>query len=234
MSALVKANTSLTAGNLAVLKRSFVTTDDGTMRYAVDYCCLEQYATKWTPFFRTRATPPTPLPAEMLQLNLTKTPELYDLTLETANGLTYFKAVYSAGISTEVIITEDSDVRNFTVTTTRDVGYSVTTPFSMNGSTSFVKTGEETITESFDYVSITVTAQSKNTNLPRVQGRIAAIDGGNVNYFVSGGSIVVPKLQLINKSSTTRSSRGEYTYSFSSSGTIESITRTGFARTINP
>jgi hypothetical protein len=235
MSALVKANASLTAGNLAVLKRSFVTTDDGTMRYSVDYICLSQYATKWAPFFRTRAQPPTPLPAAMLQLNLTKTPELYDLNTETMNGLTYFKATYSAGVSTEVIITEESDLRNFTVTVTRDVGVNVTTPFSMNGSTSFVKQGEETITESFDYISVTVTAQSKNTNLPRVQGRVESLTyrGSDSGVFVVGGKAVLPSVRLINKTSKSRTSRGEYTYSLSSSGTIDSITTTGFQRTTN-
>ena len=233
MSAIVKANATLTAGNLVVLKRSFVTTDDGTMSYSVDYCCLAQFAIKWTPFFRTRAQPPTPLPAAMLQLNLTKSPELYDLSTETVNGLTYFKASYSAGVSTEVIITEESDVRNFTVTTTRDVGYSVTTPFSTNGSTSFVKTGEETVTDSIDYISVTVTAESKNANLPNVQGRITAIDGRALKFALAGGGIVVPKIQFVNRTRTTRSSRGEYTYSLSSSGTIESITQTGLARTIN-
>lgn len=235
MSALVKANASLTAGNLAVLKRSFVTTDDGTMRYSVDYVCLSAYATKWTPFFRTRAQPPTPLPAAMLQLNLTKTPELYDLTTETMNGLTYFKATYSAGVSTEVIITEESDVRNFTVTTTRPVGYNVSTPFSTNGSTSFVQTDTETITESFDYISVTVTAESKNTNLPRVEGRVAGLSGKPNDLFIlQAGGVVIPKIVLVNKSSTSRTSRGEYTYSYSSSGTIESVTRTGFARTVQP
>jgi hypothetical protein len=216
MSALVKANASLTAGNLAVLRRSFVTTDDGTMRYAVDYCCLERFASKWTPFFRTRAQPPTALPAEMLQLQLTKTPELYDLTLETMNGLTYFKAVYSAGISSEVIITEDSDVRNFTVTTTTDVGYNLSYPFSLNGATYFVKTGEKVTTASYDYVSVTVTAQSKNANLPNVQGRVEG-----VSFFGR------PAVKLLTKTSKSRSSRGEYTFSVSSSGIIENIERGG-------
>jgi hypothetical protein len=229
MSALVKANASLTAGNLAVLKRSFVTTDDGTMRYSVDYVCLSAYATKWTPFFRTRSQPPTPLPAAMLQLNLTKTPELYDLTTETMNGLTYFKATYSAGVSTEVIITEESDLRNFTVTITRDVGVNVSVPFTTNGATQFVKQGEETITASFDYISVTVTAESKNTNLPKVQGRVESID----KFFVVGGQFVSPAVKLINKTSKSRTSRGEYTYSLSSSGTIDSITATGFQRTTN-
>ena len=235
MSALVKANASLTAGNLAVLKRSFVTTDDGTMRYSVEYVCLSAYATKWTPFFRTRAQPPTPLPAAMLQLNLTKTPELYDLTTETMNGLTYFKATYSAGVSSEVIITEESDVRNFTVTTTRPVGYTVTTPNTTNGSTSFVQTDEETITESFDYISVTVTAESKNTNLPKVEGRVLAVSGNSADLFIlQAGGVVVPTVRLVNKSSKTRTSRGEYTFSYASSGTIESVSRTGFARSINP
>jgi hypothetical protein len=224
MAAIIKANSTLTSGGLVVMRRSFVTSDDGSMRYSVDYCCLERFANQWTPFFRTRANPPTRLPSEMLQLNLTKTPELYDLTLETVNGLTYFKAAYSAGVSTEVIITEDSDVRNFTITTTRDVGYSVSTPGTINGSTSFVKTGEETVTNSFDYISVTVTAQSKNTNLPRVQGRIEPIAPISYSY----------RTQLINRSSKTRSSRGEYTYSFSSSGVIENITQRGGRRAINP
>jgi hypothetical protein len=236
MSYITKGNASMTAGNLAVLKRSFVTTDDGSMRYSVDYCCLAQFAVKWTSFFRTRAQPPTPLPASMLQLQLTKTPELYDLTTETSNGLTYFRASYSAGVSSEVIITEESDVRNFTVTTSRRVGYSVTTPFSTNGSTSFVATGEESVTDSIDYVSVTVTAQSKNANLPNVRGRVEAIGTADTRFFFlpNAGGIAIPTSKVINRTSKTRSSLGEYTYSLSSSGVIESVTRTGADRTINP
>ena len=225
MSAIIAANSNLTSGGIAVIKRSFVTSDDGAMRYTVDYCCLERYAVKWTPFFRTRSQPPTPLPPEMLQLNLTKTPELYDLTLETMNGLTYFRAAYSAGVSTEVIITEDSDIRNFTVTVTRDVGYNITTPNTVNGSTTFVKTDEETFTRSFDYVSVTVTAQSKNTNLPAVQGRVEPIDNS-----LGFGTVVT----LENRRSYTRNSRGEYTYQLSSSGVIKNVEYRGSARTINP
>jgi hypothetical protein len=225
MAAIVKANPSLTSGGLAVLRRSFVTTDDGTMRYEADFCCLSSFATRWTPFFRTRAQPPTPLPAAMLQLQLTKTPELYDLTTETINGLTYFKASYSAGISTEVIITEDSDVRNFTVTINRDVGYVVSTPGTINGSTTFVKTGEETVTENYEYVSVTVSAESKNATLPLVKGRIELIKGALYLPYEYTATV-------IERSSKSRNSRGEYTFKASSTGVIADISRDGGRRTI--
>lgn len=224
MSAIVKVNASLTAGGLAVLRRSFVTTDDGTMRYNVDYCCLSQYATRWTPYFRTRAQPPTPLPSSMLQLQLTKTPELYDLQTETLNGLTYFKASYSAGIASEVIITEESDVRNFTVTINRDVGYTVTTPGTINGSTSFVKTAEESVTESYDYIAVTVTVESKNADAPGVSGRVQRISGSRVP--------IQARAITINRTSKTRNSRGEYTYRKISTGVYKDVTISGSPRTI--
>lgn len=224
MAAIVKANPSLTAGGLAVLRRSFTTNDDGTMRYEADYCCLSQYAIRWMPSFRTKAQPPTALPAALLQLQLAKTPELYDLQTETANGLTYFKAVYSAGVTTEVIITEESDVRNFTVTTNRAVGYNVSTPGTTNGSTTFVETSTETVTESYDYVSVTVTAEAKNANLPQVVGRVEPIGRLPWGY----------KPTTIDRTSKTRSSRGEYTFRKSSSGIINNIVLTStLPRTIN-
>jgi hypothetical protein len=56
-----------------------------------------------------------------------------------------------------------------------------------------------------------------------VQGRVEPIGALNYSYA----------MKLINKTSKTRSSRGEYTYSLSSSGVIENITLQGAARTIN-
>jgi hypothetical protein len=213
MSAIVKANASLMAGGLSVIKRSFTTADDGSMNYDVEYCCLSQFAIKWAPFFRTRAQPPTPLPAALLQLNLTKTPELFNLSTETLNGLTYYRANYSAGVSTEVIITEESDTRNFTVSTNQQVGFWASTPGTINGSSSFVQTGERTVTNTIDYISVTVTAESKNTNLPAIQGRVEGVRG----Y----------QMKLVERTSKRRDRRGEYTFSKSSSGTIESFTADG-------
>jgi len=215
MAAIVKANASLMAGGLSVIKRSFTTADDGSMNYDVEYCCLSQFAIKWAPFFRTRAQPPTSLPAALLQLNLTKTPELFNLSTETLNGLTYYRANYSAGVSTEVIITEESDTRNFTVSTNQQVGFWVTTPGTIGGgSNSFVQSGERTVTTTIDYISVTVTAESKNTNLPAIQGRVEGVGG---RY----------KVKLVERTSKRRDSRGEFTFSKSSSGTIESFTQDG-------
>lgn len=218
MAAIVKANATLTAGGLSVVRRSFTTSDDGLMRYEVEYVCLSQYAAKWTPFFRTKAQPPTPLPSSVLQLQLTRTPELYDLQTETTNGLTYFRAVYSAGIATEVIITEESDVRNFSYSIVYPTGVSVTRPnydpySNATSVTSFVTTGQETITYNFDYVSVTVTASSKNADVPLVKGRVGPPFNSNGPGFPSG-----LREATIDKTSKTRTSRGEYSYTNSSTG----------------
>lgn len=216
MGAIVRASASLLAGNIAVIQQSIATTDDGSIDYSVEYCCLAQFSNKWTPFFRIRSSPPTPIPPALTQLNLTRIPALFNLDTETRNGLTYFRANYAAGISTDVIITEESDTRNFTVTTTRDVGFFVSVPFNMTGATTFVKTGEETTTSTVDYVSVTVTCESKNTNLPIIDGRSSA-----------GTS------KLLIRTSKRRDSRGQFTFSRSSSGITESFSTTGNRININ-
>jgi len=225
MAAIVKANSSLAAGGLAVLRRSFATSDDGTMTYSADYCCLAIHANKWTRSFKTRSQPPTPLPREVLQLQLTKTPELFALETHTLNGITYFAASYSAGVASEVIITEESDVRLFNLTTITDVGYYITVPGTIDGATTFVKTGQVVDTNPIEYVSITVTATSKNATLPNVKGRATSIDGKELKRFSFLGGAFIDQISLIERTSKSRSSRGEYTYSKSSSGIIKDLTR---------
>ena len=201
-----------------MLRRNFTMTDDGRMTYSVEYVCLEEYARKWTPFFRIGAEPPTRLPASMLQLQLTKTPQLFDLQTESINGLTYFKATYSAGVTSEVIITEESDVRNFSFSVIYPTGVNVTRPnydpwSNAQSVTSFVTTGNETITFNFDYVSVTVTATAKNANVPTVKGSV----GSPFNF--NGLSLpAAVKSSTIERVSKTRSSRGEYSYSRTSTG----------------
>jgi hypothetical protein len=234
MAAIVKANSTLSAGNLAVLKRSFTTTDDGLMTYFVEYCCLSQFASRWTANFKTGAVPPTPLPANMLQLQLTKTPTLYDLQTENLNGLTYFRASYSAGVPTDVTITESSDIRNISWPVTYPTGYSITVPFTTGGQTSFVTTGDETLTASFDYISVSVTATAKNTALPAVRGYTEKIFNG-VNVILS--SVELGIYSNITKStlettSKTKNKRGEYTYSLTSTGVyLAGPVRTSIPRT---
>ena len=218
MASIIKANSTLTSGGIATLKRSFTTTDDGLMTYAVEYCCLSQYASRWTANFRTGAQPPTALPANMLQLQLTKTPTLYDLQTETLNGLTYFRATYSAGVPTDITITETSDVRNVSFPITYPAGTSVTLPtYGLGGitgtTTSFVTTGTETITGSFDYVSYSVTATAKNAALPSVRGYV-----GDAFNFVNVTRVDTALATTIETSSKTKNNRGEFTFSKTSTG----------------
>jgi hypothetical protein len=216
MAAIVKANSHLTSGGLSVLRRSFTTSDDGQMTYAVEYMCLRQYAGRWTPSFKTGAEPPTPLPANMLLLDLTKTPTLLALETETTNELTYFRATYSAGVPTDVTITEASDTRNVSFPITYPVGYTVTVPFTLDGATSFVTTGQETLTASFDYISVSVTAEAKNTRLPKVQGYTGAIfNQVNTGNLIIGTNVQATTLETTSK---TKTRRGEYTYSLTSTG----------------
>lgn len=215
MAAIVKANTSLTAGNLAVLKRNFASTDSGQMTYFCDYCCLESFAKKWTPYFKIGSKPPTALPANMLLLNLSKTPTLVDLQTESSSGLTYFKATYSAGVESEVTITEESDVRTHSYTYQKDVGIYMTPPGSINSEPDFYKTGEETITQSFEYVSVTVTATSKNSKLPEVKGYVLE---PQKPIWVTTSNLLTFETRTIDTFSKTKNSRGEYTYTARSTG----------------
>jgi hypothetical protein len=218
MAAIVKANARLTNGELSVVKRSFTTADDGTMTYAVEYVCLSKYARNWTPQFKTGAQPPTSLPANMLLLQLTKTPTLYDLQTETINGLTYFRATYSAGGTTEVIITESTEQRSFSATVNASVETAPATQTSAD------------ILLSFDYMSVSVTASAKNTNLPKVAGRVGAPFNKSVGKISGQTPRIVSgaKATTIEGASTTRTGRGEYTYSKTSTG-IYVVDNTGFA-----
>lgn len=222
MAAIVKANSTLTAGGLVVLKRNFSASESGQMNYSAEYLCLAQFASRQTPFFRTGSQPPTPLPANMLLLQLTKTPTLVDLQTQTSNGLTYFTATYSAGVETDVTITESSEIRNFSYTVKFPVGFTRRTPRydhigkrQLQADAVFVQTGEQVVTYSYDYVSITATASSKNTTLPNVRGGIGAKFNFNGNGNLAG------RQTLIETVSKTKNSRGEYTYNKSSSGIIQ-------------
>ena len=217
MSAIVKANASLAAGELAILKRNFAASDTGQMTYAVDYCCLSQFASKWTPFFKSGSQPPTALPANMLLLQLTKTPTLVDLQTETMHGLTYFKATYSAGVETDVTITEESDIRTHTWSTSAPVGYRVSVPYTIDGSTTFVQTGTAIGTNSFEYVSITARAVSKNKDLPEVKGRVIMIP----NSRYTDTTLSLFDQTTIDTFSSSKNSRGEYSYTKTSTGIIK-------------
>ena len=219
MAAIVKANPSLTAGGLAVLRRQYSTTDDGTLNYEADYVCLSQFANNHIGKFRTGAQPPTAIPASMSLLRLDKTPTLYDFSTNTNNGLTYFNARYTAASSDagEVITTESQEQRSFSAVVTG----TIRTPVSGLGGLSTV-TGDVSV--SFDYISTTVRVEAKNPRtLPNVTGKV----GFPFNMSVGLLSGVKPTVlgqyrqSTVETESKTRSSRGTYAYTKSSSGIYE-------------
>lgn len=218
MAAIVKANPSLTAGGLAVLRRQYSTTDDGTLNYEAEYCCLSQFANNHIGKFRTGAQPPTPIPASMSLLRLDKTPTLYDFQTNTQNGLTYFTGRYTAASADagEVITTETQEQRSFSAVV---VG-SIRTAGNLGNTV----TVEGEVNVSFDYISTTVRVEAKNPRiLPEVKGSV----GFPFNYSASQIGGQTPLLagkwrpSAIETQSTTRSSRGTYTYTKQSSGIYE-------------
>jgi hypothetical protein len=218
MAAIVKANPSLTAGGLAVLRRSYSTTDDGTLNYEADYVCLSPFASNHIGKFRTGAQPPTAIPASMSQLRIDGTPKLYDFSTSTHNGLTYFNGRYSAASLDpgEVIVTESQEQRNFSATV---IG-TITTAINFGGQ----QTTRVPVPVSFDYISTTVRVEAKNPlALPNVQGSVGREFNVSVGYYNNEKPTLllayVPG--VIETQSKTKSSRGNYTYSKSSTGIYE-------------
>lgn len=220
MASIVKANSSLTSGNLAVLRRTFSTSDDGTCNYEADYVCLVQFANNHLGKFRTGSTPPTSIPASMSALRLDGLPELYDVTFRTENGLTYFSARYSAASldGGEVITTESQEQRAF----------SAVLEGSIRTAGNFGSTATQTgfVNVSFDYISTTVRVESKNPRtLPSVKGRVGVPFNKSVGQ-ISGVEATITngwKAFYVETESVSRSSRGSYTYSKSSSGIYQAV-----------
>lgn len=204
MAAIVKANTNLSTGGLAVLKRSFQTSSRGQVTYNADYVCLAQFANTHAPKFRSKTQPPTALPLQLLQLNLNNTPILESLDTVSENGLTYFKAQYVAGIETDLIFTTTTEQRTASWRLIRR------------------SDGNATV-YSFDYMSITETVTGTNTTIPIVQGstgRVFNARGVSVADIVANR---VPRLvkKTIESVRQTRSQNGTYENSASSTGIYE-------------
>lgn len=219
MAAIVKANSSLAAGGLAVLRRQFSTTDDGTCNYEADYACLSQFANAHVGRFRTGSEPPTAIPASMFLLRLISAPILYDFTSNTQAGITYFNARYTAASSEpgEVITTESSEQRSVSGTVVGSIRGNFT-GFGIGTQNAFVNI-------SFDYISISVRVEAKNpANLPQIKGRVGQIFNRSVDAInntvptIGAGQI---KEALIETTSKTRSSRGTFTFSKTSSGVFQ-------------
>lgn len=218
MASIVKANANLTAGGLAVLKRTFSTDREGKLTYSADYVCLSQFTNSHARKFRTGATPPTPLPASIAALRIVEVPKLYDLQTDTINGLTYFRATYVAVGDSEASysITESTDWRSFQGSVSRVI---------VTGPPGFLTDNPVTDTLSFDYISKTSTVTSQNRNAP--QGPIGSVSGRynerrTRTFAIGGGTIeggrVPTGVQSVRTSQSTRNSDGTYTYSQTASG----------------
>ena len=177
-----------------LLKASLDASDSGQATYSAAYCCLRSYAGVWMPRFRSGATPVTPIPQEILALPLTSQPKLIDVSTESANGLFYFNATYSAGIESDVVITTSTDIRNISWIS----GYN----------------GTQRITSSFDYVSTSVRATATNAEVPIINGSVGP--PFNTRKFTAGVTDV--RKDTIVQTSRTRSNRGEYQNSVTSTG----------------
>ena len=201
MPAIVRSNNSLGTGGIVLLKETLGASDDGQATYAAQYCCLKSYASIWMPRFRSNQPPVTPIPAAILALPLTRQPTLVDVSTESANGLFYFNATYSAGIESDVVITTSTDVRNISWI----YGYQVVGQGS--GST-------QRLTASFDYVSTSVRVTATNTEVPIVNGSVGT--PFNVRGTTQGATPTT-----IVQTSTSRSLRGEYQHTVTSTGIYE-------------
>jgi len=193
MAAIVRANGSLAAGGIVLIKQTLSASDTGQATYSAQYCCLRSYASLWMPRFRSGTNPVTPIPQEILALPLTRQPTLVDVSTESANGLFYFNATYSAGIESDVVITTSTDVRNISWISAYN--------------------GAQRITSSFDYVSTSVRATATNTEVPIIEGSVGPpfnTKNFNASSAVSTNTIV--------QTSRTRNTRGEYQNSVTSTG----------------
>jgi hypothetical protein len=216
MAAIVKANPSLANGGLAVLRRSYSTTDDGTLTYEADYCCLAQFANNHLGKFRTGAQPPTPIPTSLSTLRLDAAPKLFEFNTKTQSGLTYFFPRYTAASrdAGEVITTETQEQRSFSSTL---VGQ-ITTAGNLDSRI----TVRGLVNVTFDYISTTRQVNAKNPGgLPNVRGAVGQpfnYNVGRINNQIARVSSEQIVSETIETQSTTRSSRGAYTYTKSSSG----------------
>jgi hypothetical protein len=195
MAAIVRSNRSLASGGIVLLRQTLDASDTGQATYSAEYCCLRSYASVWMPRFRSGTTPVTPIPQEILALPLTRQPTLIDVSTESANGLFYFNATYSAGIESDVVITTSTDVRNISWI----AGYN----------------GTQRITASFDYVSTSVRATATNTEVPIISGSVGL--PFNVRNVLVNPLVLVSNDTIV-QTSRTRNARGEYQNSVTSTG----------------
>ena len=197
MSAIVKANASLTSGGISRLRQSINTDAQGRVEYSADFVCLASFANNWKSYFVTGAEPPVAISARLIDTTqFTSTPKLYSVQSESLNGLAYFYARYSAGIKTDIEETVTSEQRNLSYT--RPDGFPA----------------------SFDYISVSVTRSSMNNTLDVRAGSVGAI----FNTFNCDANLIRSNQDpqvfqtTIDSASSVKSTNGTYRITTTSSG----------------
>jgi hypothetical protein len=216
MAAIVKANSTLANGGLAVLKRSFSTEREGKLTYSAEYVCLPQFARNHAAKFITGSFPPTALPAIISDMQIRERPTLYDLQTETINGLTYFRATYSAAGSSEqsLTVTTSSEQRSFSASLRRRI---------TTGPSGFRTTNIINDSISFEYISNSVTVSSVNRSVTAQKGSVGARFNVIINTdFANVGVSYIPSIPTlattVESSSRSKNSDGSFTNSITSSG----------------
>lgn len=222
MPSTVIANPELSRGGVVLTAHSFNADDEGGVVYNASYVCLSQFDVRNTALFARNAVPPTPLPESMAGLRIARTPVLTNVSIERANGLTYFNATYVSAIVGAFSETEDEVWKVFSKSVT--VGAFATLNGGVNPG--YVKT------VTFDYISKTLSRTSKhfypNTTFDlnlvgQPQNMVTTAVGETVNVTNPGlGTNIPGRINYKASSIITRSrsiaSSGQQSYTINQSG----------------
>jgi hypothetical protein len=208
MPSTIIASPQLSTGGLVLLSQNASFQDDGAHDYKAEYACLTQFANLHTGKFVKGAQPPIARPPHMARSNV----RLYDISIESDKGITYFRAAYG-GFDTTVERSETEEVKSFAAS--RTLRFTNTTIYYRL---------------SFDYVAKAVTRTSKSgylftdlqpgeqlVGLPFNIKRNRSVEGTQVN-FTNNNFPVLYKKDVVVQRSNTRAANGVTTYSTTSTG----------------
>lgn len=222
MPSTIIATPQLSTGGLVLLSQNASFQDDGAHDYKAEYACLTQFANLHTSKFVKGAPPPIARPPHMARSNV----QLYDISIQSDKGITYFSAAYG-GFDLTVESSETEEVKSFAA--------SASFRFNSNASTGTGTANRPRVTTiyyrlSFDYVAKAVTRTSKSGYLftdlqpgeqlvgqPFNIKRTRSVEGAAVNFANNNFPISYKKDVVVQRSKTS-AANGVTTYSTTSTG----------------
>jgi hypothetical protein len=209
MPATIVSNTELAQGGIVLTQHSYNADEEGGVLYSANYVCLTQFDTRNAPLFAKGANPPKPLPETMSSLRMVGTPRLSDVTIQRQNGLTYFNATYATAVRGVYTETENEVWKVFSK--------SVAVPAYFN-------IPAYTVTTTFDYVSKTVSTNSKSgyvrtQNVSQLVGPPTNVVStrSNPNIFGFQGALYSRPSEIVTRS-RSRAASGQTTYTLNLTG----------------